>query len=461
MAQISKRGDSYTIRCYCGIDMDGKKIVKNMTWKPEIGMTPKQIEKEVNKQAVLFEEMCSKGIILDLNMTFGKYVNEIWLPRMQNSIKPTTFKRYTGMMKRILPAFGHMKISQIQPFHLYTFYDNLREEKREDTKCIPNDEAKRLSKSQTTAELSKKIGVSKSTIDCVRAGKTVSIETAKKYAEFFETDVTSLFELIEDTLSSRTILHHHRVLSTILQEAVFDEIIANNPCKRTRAPRVERKEANYLDDVQAEQLLECVIEKAEHPFDVIIPLILHTGMRRGEVCGLNWEDIDFENCTINICRSLLYLADKGVFENDTKTYSSRRVIKVGEDVIDMLADFRRWQNGKANELDEQWIDSGKIFTAWNGKPINPGTLSAWFYEFVRANDLPHISIHGLRHTCASIMISSGVPITTTAKRLGHSTSATTSKIYAHAFASADAATAQVIQSILPIRKKSELRAKQA
>ena len=77
MAQISKRGDSYTIRCYCGIDMDGKKIVKNMTWKPEIGMTPKQIEKEVNKQAVLFEEMCSKGIILDLNMTFGKYVNDL------------------------------------------------------------------------------------------------------------------------------------------------------------------------------------------------------------------------------------------------------------------------------------------------------------------------------------------------------------------------------------------------
>ena len=74
------------------------------------------------------------------------------------------------------------------------------------------------------------------------------------------------------------------------------------------------------------------------------------------------------------------------------------------------------------------------------------------YKFVIENNLPYISIHGLRHTNASIMISSGVPITTTAKRLGHSTSATTSRVYAHAIASADAMTADVIQSILPLRK---------
>ena len=186
---------------------------------------------------------------------------------------------------------------------------------------------------------------------------------------------------------------------------------------------------------------------------MIIPLILHTGMRRGEACGLNWEDIDFKNCTINICRTLLYLPEKGVFENDPKTFSSNRVIKVGQDVIDMLSDFKEWQNSEKEKLQDKWIESGKVFTAWNGKPINPGTVSSWFHKFIRDNNLPIVSIHGLRHTCATIMISSGVPITTTAKRLGHSTSATTTKIYAHAIASADAATAQIIQSILPIRPK--------
>lgn len=178
---------------------------------------------------------------------------------------------------------------------------------------------------------------------------------------------------------------------------------------------------------------------------------LHTGMRRRECCGLNWDDVDFDNCTINIQRSLLYLPEKGVFENDTKTYSSRRVIKVGQDIIDMLKEFRKWQDSEAVRMRDKWIDSGKIFTAWNGKPINPGTVTSWFHKFIQDNGLPQISIHGLRHTNASIMISSGVPITTTAKRLGHSTSATTSRVYAHAIASADAVAAQVIQSVLPIR----------
>jgi integrase len=455
MAQISKRGNSYTIRCYCGEDTNGKRVVKNMTWKPDENMTPKQIEKELERIAVSFEEQCAKGLVLDNNITFEKYVNTVWLPRVESEIKPTTFTRYKGMLKRTLPALGHYKMCQIQPYHLYSFYDNLRETKREDSKFIPNDEAIRLSHEDTRSETARKIGISTTTVDSVRAGKSVSSETAEKFAEYFGLPVAKLFNADEVMLSDRTILHHHRLISTIMQSAVYDEVIRDNPCKRTHSPKVERKEANFLDDVQAEKLLDTVMEKADHPFDVLIALILHTGMRRGEACGLNWEDIDFRNCTVNICRSLLYLPEKGVFENDTKTYSSTRIIKVGQDVIDMLADFKKWQDSEAEKLETQWIDSGKVFTAANGSVINPGTVSSWFHKFVRDNNLPQVSIHGLRHTCASIMISSGVPITTTAKRLGHSTSATTSKIYAHAIASADAATAQVIQSILPIKRKNQ------
>lgn len=240
-----------------------------------------------------------------------------------------------------------------------------------------------------------------------------------------------------------------------MHDAVYDGLILQNPCDRTKAPRVERQEAAFLDDEQAEHLQNLVLDNAPHPFDIIITLILQTGMRRGECCGLNWEDIDFSNCTINICRSLLYLPDKGVFENDTKTYSSQRVIKVGSDVIDLLNEYKSWQDSQAEIMRDKWQNSGKVFTAWDGRPINPGTVTRWFHKFVIKNDLPHISIHGLRHTCASIMICNGTPITTTAKRLGHSTSATTSRIYAHAIASADAVTANMIQSVLPIHRKGK------
>lgn len=451
MAQISKRNGSYTIRCSCGSDVNGKRIVKNMTWKPDKGMTAKQIEKELERQAAEFEQQCAKGEVLDRNITFAKYVEDVWISREEHEIKVTTFARYKELLKRIIPAIGHYKLCQIQPYHLYSFYDDLREDKREDTKYVPNDEANRLSRLETRTELAEHIGISVTTVGCIRAGKRVNEKTAEMFSEYFNTPINELFEAEEHPLSDRTILHYHRLISVIMQSAVYDEIIINNPCLRTKAPRVERKEAKFLDDVQAEQLISEVTKKAHHPFDTMVIMILQTGMRRGECCGLEWNDIDFENCTVNINKALLYLYEKGIFENDTKTYSSKRVIKVGRDLMDILAEYREWQNAEKEKLVDKWNESGKVFTTWNGKPINPGTVSSWFRKFVTENNLPYISLHGLRHTNASIMISNGVPITTTAKRLGHSSSATTSRIYAHAIASADAAAADTIQSILPVK----------
>lgn len=451
MAQISKRNGSYTIRCSCGSDVNGKRIVKNMTWKPDKGMTAKQIEKELERQAAEFEQQCAKGEVLDRNITFAKYVEDVWISRAEKEIKATTFSRYKEMLKRIIPAIGHYKLCQIQPYHLYSFYDDLRESKREDARYIPNEEAIRLSRTETYSDLAEHTEISTTTVGCIRSGKKIRKKTAEKFSDYFNKSVSELFEAEEQPLSDRTILNYHRVISVILQSAVYDEILTNNPCQRTRAPRVEHKEAKYLDDVQAEQLICAITEKAYHPFDTIVIMLLLTGMRRGECCGLEWNDIDFESCTININKALLYLYNKGIFENDTKTYSSKRVIKVGRDLMDILAEYREWQNAEKEKLGDKWNESGKVFTAMNGKPINPYTVSAWFHRFMVESGLPYVSLHGLRHTNASIMISNGVPITTTAKRLGHSTSATTSRIYAHAIASADAVAADTIQSILPVK----------
>ena len=452
MASVENRNGSYHIRCYCGTDSRGKRINKHLVWTPEEGMTQRQIERELSKQIAEFENRCEQGLTVNSKMTLENYVNNIWLDRVRNELKPTTFKRYQQLLSRILPALGHYKMCLIQPAHLYSFYDDLREEKRDDTKYIPNEEAKRLSRTETRPELAKNLNISVATVDSIRAGKSVSLETAEKFAKYFNASISRVFDAIEQNICQRTILHHHRLLSTIMQSAVYDSVIQSNPCQRTRPPKVDQKEAKYLDDEQAERLVELVQEKAPHPFDVIIILILQTGMRRGEACGLEWNDIDFDNCTISISRTLMYLPKIGVFENDPKTNSSRRVIKVGEDVIEMLSDFREWQDKEAERLGDYWQESGKVFTAVNGKPINPGTVTAWFHDFTQHNDLPPVSIHGLRHTNASLMISSGVPITTTAKRLGHSTSATTSRIYAHAIASADAAAASMLQSVLPIKR---------
>ena len=454
MASIIERNGSYLIRANCGYDGNGKKIQHSMTWTPSPNMTKRQIEREVEKQASLFDERCRNGIVLDSRMTFEKYVNEVWIGRAEKNLKPTTFRRYKGFLKRILPALGNMRMEKIQPYHLYSYYDNLREVKREDTKYTPNEVAIELSHSLKRTEFADDVKIALGTIDRIRAGNTVSGKTAKKFAEQFGKKIEVLFSAEEQNLADRTILHHHRLISAILQSAVYDMVIMSNPCSRTKAPRVGRTEAKFLDEFQAEQLLNTIYDKADHPYDVIIQLILYTGMRRGEALGLEWEDIDFVNNVITIRHTLQYLPERGVFEEETKNTSSMRSIKVGQDLIDILNDFRDWQDTEREQAGEFWTESGKIFTAKDGRPINPGTVTSWFHNFVETNKLPQISIHGLRHTNASIMISSGVPITTTAKRLGHSTSATTSKIYAHAIASADAAAASAIQAVIPLRRKA-------
>ena len=184
-------------------------------------------------------------------------------------------------------------------------------------------------------------------------------------------------------------------------------------------------------------------------------MLLYTGLRRGELCGLEWQDVDFDQAVLHVCRSSIYLPGRGVFTDETKTQTSVRSIKVSTDVLTLLRAFRAWQNQHRLQLGDQWHEGGRLFTTWDGQPIHPDTLSGWFHDFIQRNDLPPITLHGLRHTNATLLIAAGTNLQTVAKRLGHANTTTTSKIYAHAIQSADAAAADTLQDILhPVRKQA-------
>ena len=232
-----------------------------------------------------------------------------------------------------------------------------------------------------------------------------------------------------------------------MTSAMQDGLIQDNPLRRVKPPKVGKLKVNYLDDKEAKRLMYLVRENAPHPFDMIIILLLQTGMRRGECCGLTWKDVDFENCIININKAVLYLPSKGVFEETTKNESSVRVIKVGHRLMEELQKYKQWQDSLAAKVinsGKTWENTGRVFTSNTGGNINPGTVTSWFHNFIIENDLPPVSIHGLRHTHASLMIAQGMPITTTAHRLGHSSPTTTANIYAHPIAVADAKAAVFI-----------------
>jgi len=237
-------------------------------------------------------------------------------------------------------------------------------------------------------------------------------------------------------LSSKTVLHHHRLISSILNIAVQWQIIFSNPCERVKPPKVEHKEAKFLDEIQTAKMLE-LLQQEDIQHRTMIQLLLYTGFRRGELCGLEWPDVDFDNRVITVRRSSLYLPGKGIFEDETKNRTSQRSIKVPYVVINLLREYRLWQNKQRLKLGDQWQRSNRLFTTWNGKPIHPDSVTSWFHDFIKRNDLPEVSIHSLRHTNATLQICGGVPLPTVASRLGHSSTTTTTKIYIHAIRSAD------------------------
>ena len=195
-------------------------------------------------------------------------------------------------------------------------------------------------------------------------------------------------------------------------------------------------------------------------------------MRNGEAMGLEWRDIDFDNQLISISRSSQYLGRVGIFTKSTKNSSSTRVIWVVPEVIELLTKYKSWQSEcrlgkgplwKANPLDttakhcDNWntckqngmiiycgIDNCKdrkdidrLFTQYNGIPMHPDTALKWPKKFIKKNNLADFNVHSLRHTNVSLMIMQGVPLPSIARLVGHSSTATTTKIYSHSIQSAE------------------------
>ena len=454
MATIKKRGNSYSIRVSCGYDMQGKQIIHSMTWKPEKSMTLKQMEKEVQKQAVLFEEKCKQGLCLSNNIRFADFAEKWFTDYAEKQLKAKTIARYKDLLKRVNQAIGHIKLNQLQPIHLLRFYDNLAENGiREDIKYKPTihitEAIDNISIITSKTALAKKANISVNTLNQAYKGKNISATSASKISKALGYQMDFLFQqdTKHTTLSAKTIQHYHRFISSILQTAVQWQIILYNPCDRVKPPKVEQKESRFLDDVEVMELFHC-LEKQPIQYKTLITLLVYTGMRRGEVCGLKWSDIDFNNQTITIQRTLLYLPNKGIFEDTPKTNTSQRIIKVADTALQLLKEHKRNQSIQRLQCGDQWQELNYIFAQWNGKPIHPDSLTAWFKQFINKNQLPDVSIHSLRHTNASLLIANGVKIPPVSKRLGHAPPATTTKIYAHAIKSADEAASNTLQNIL-------------
>ena len=161
-----------------------------------------------------------------------------------------------------------------------------------------------------------------------------------------------------------------------------------------------------------------------------------------------WSDIDFDNKIISIDRAMYYAPQKVIYFEMPKTTSSVRKIAVSETVLDLLREYKAWQDEKKSECGDKWENHELIFTGWNGKPEQPSRIGSRFRAFMKHNDLPHISLHSLRHTNTTLLIAAGIDSKTVSLRLDHAKLSTTIDIYTQVIESINAKTTETLDTFL-------------
>jgi integrase len=237
-------------------------------------------------------------------------------------------------------------------------------------------------------------------------------------------------ERLDSGLSGSTVQKIHHVIHKALTQAVKWDLIPRNPATAVKAPTPTTKEMHPLSAEEARRLLEAA---RGDRLEALYVLAIHTGMRRGELLGLKWSDVDLENARINIRRTLTRTDNgKRVTLGDPKTRKSRRAIRLTPQAIEALRSHLERQLREIVEAGDLYGDQGLVFTTEVGTPINPSNLrQRSFAPLLKKAGLPRIRFHDLRHTCATLLLSKGVHPKLVQELLGHASIAITLDTYSH------------------------------
>lgn len=235
-------------------------------------------------------------------------------------------------------------------------------------------------------------------------------------------------DLLDDGVSIRNVRYVHSLLHISLKDATRRGITVTNAAHGARQPRLTAKEMQILDEYQVNQLF---IAASGHRHEALFHIAVKTGMRQGEIFGLKWSDINWENGILRVQRQVQRVTGQGMVFSTPKTKAGRRTIPLGIDTLQLLCEHRIQQEEQRAFAGDRWKEHGLIFPSKLGTPLGNSNFLKEYKALLEAAGLPQIRFHDLRHTTASILLNRSKPIFVVSKILGHSKPSTTMDIYGH------------------------------
>jgi integrase len=255
---------------------------------------------------------------------------------------------------------------------------------------------------------------------------------------------TLLNRKLEIGLAPQTVVHIRKVLKMALKKAVTWDLVARNAAALAAAPPMTRSNIHPLDDEQARRF---VAAARGARLEALFVLAINTGLRRGELLGVRWSDVDLDRGTLRVAQQLQRIRHRLVFL-EPKSKKSHRTLTLPASVVSALRAHRARQLEERLRAGKDWQDSGLVFTSHCGTPFDPRNLTRDFLPILKTAELPRIRFHDLRHTAATLLLMKGVQPLTVSEMLGHSSIVISLTLYGHVLPSMKREAADVMQSLL-------------
>lgn len=254
-------------------------------------------------------------------------------------------------------------------------------------------------------------------------------------------------------MSPKTVKNHISCISSVLDYAVRMNLIADNPCRRANLPTAKHSEKDCYTLDEAQKFIDVLLEKAPIVHQCFFLLAIYGGFRRAELCGLTWDNIDFDNQIVSVRKTLNYICGQGLQLDTPKTSKSERSLKLPAEIFAYLRKLQEFYSGEEKRLLDAWMgDNDFIFKTATGEPLSPNAPISWLKKFCRREGLRYVNIHSFRHLNASLLISNGVDVKTVQACLGHAQASTTMNIYAHSFMEVQAKASEAVASSFTFTK---------